>query len=98
MDWRNGLEGWIKEMDCRDGQRIGQGDGQIKGWRGVVLLYLFYFREKQKFSFFVENPFSRKAKFSHFRGQFSRKTKMIFVSIFAKIYFRPNSRQDPGPG
>ncbi len=52
MDWRDGLEGWTKEMDCRDGQRIGQGDGQIEGWRDVVLLYLFYFREKQKFSYF----------------------------------------------
>jgi hypothetical protein len=82
MDWRDGLEGWIGGMDWRD--------GQIKGWRDVVLLYLFYFREKRNFRIFVKNPFSRKAKFSHFRGFFSRKTKMIFVRIFAKIYFRPN--------
>jgi hypothetical protein len=85
MNWRDGLEGWIKGMHCRDGERIGQRDGQIKGWRDVVLLYLFYFREKQNFRIFVKNPFSRKAKFSHFRGQFSRKTKMVFVRIFAKI-------------
>jgi hypothetical protein len=75
-------------MDWRDGQR----DGQIKGWRDVVLLYLFYFREKRNFRIFVKNSFSRKTKFLHFRGPFSRKTKMIFVRIFAKIYFRPNSR------
>jgi hypothetical protein len=55
MNWRDGLEGWIKEMDCRDGQRIGQRDGQIKGWRDVVLLYLFYFREKRNFRIFVGN-------------------------------------------
>jgi hypothetical protein len=78
---RDGLEGLIKGMDWSDGQR----NGQIKGWRDVVLLYLFYFREKRNFRIFVKNPFSRKAKFSHFRGLFSRKTKMIFVRIFAKI-------------
>jgi hypothetical protein len=93
MDWRDGLEGWIKEIDGRDGQRIGQRDGQIKdGGMLYVLLYLFYFREKRNFRIFVKNPFSRKAKFSHFLEQFSRKTKMIFVRIFAKIYFCPNSR------
>ncbi len=78
-------------MDCRDGQRIGQRDGQVKGWKDVVLLYLFYFLEKQNFRIFVKSQFPRKSKFSHFRGQFSRKTRMIFVRIFAKIYFRPNS-------
>ncbi len=55
MDWRDEMERRIGGMDWRDGQR----DGQIKGRRDVVLLYLFYFRQ---------NPFSRKAKFSHFRG------------------------------
>jgi hypothetical protein len=92
MALRDGLEGWVKG-DCRDGQR----DRQIKGWRDVVLLYLFYFREKRNFRIFVKNPFSRKAKFSRFRGLFSRKTKMIFVRIFAKIYFRPNSKYAPPP-
>ncbi len=84
---RDGLEGLIKGMDWNDGQR----NGQIKGLRDVVLLYLFYFCEKRNFRIFVKNPFSLKAKFSHFRGLFSRKTKMIFVRILAKIYFRPNS-------
>jgi hypothetical protein len=87
MNWRDGLEGLIKGMDWSDGQR----NGQIKGWRDVVLLYLFYFREKRNFRIFIKNPFLRKAKFSRFRGLFSRKTKRIFVCIFAKIYFRPNS-------
>jgi hypothetical protein len=77
----NGLEGLIKGMDWSDGQR----NGQIKGWRDVVLLYLFYFREKRNFRIFVKNPVSRKAKFSHVRRLFSRKTKMIFVRLFAKI-------------
>ncbi len=44
MNLRDRLEGWMKEMDCIDGERISQRDGQIKGWRDVVLLYLFYFR------------------------------------------------------
>jgi hypothetical protein len=79
----------MKEMDWRDGQM----DGQIKRWKDVVLFYLFYFREKRNFRIFVENPFSRKAKFSHFRAPFSRKTKMVFFRISAKIYFRPNSTQ-----
>jgi hypothetical protein len=65
--------------------------------RDVVLLYLF--------RIFVEIPFSRKAKiiftrifakakFSLFRGPFSRKTKNDFHSYFreyfATIYFRQN--------
>jgi hypothetical protein len=88
MDWRDGSKRWI----IGDGQRFCQRDGQINEWRDVVLLYLYYFRKKRNFLIFIENPFLRKAKFSHFLGQFSRKTKMIFVCIFAKFYFRPNSR------
>ncbi len=84
IDWMDELKGWIGGTDWRDGQR----DEHIKGWRDVVLLYLFYFREKRNFRIFVKNPFSRKAKFSHFRGLFSRKTKMIFVRIFAKILLK----------
>ncbi len=45
----------------------------------------FIFAKSKNFRVFVENPFSLKAKFSHFGGQFSRKMKMIFVRIFAKI-------------
>ncbi len=89
MNWRDGSKKWtggmVRGMDRKKGWR----DGQKKGWRDVVLLYLFYFREKRNFRIFVKNPFSRKAKVTHFREPFSRKTKMIFVRIFVKIYFRP---------
>ncbi len=82
------MEGWIKEMDCRDGQRIAQGDGQIKGWMDVVL-YLFYFREKQKFSYFRRKSiFAKNEIFAFSWAIFAKK---ILVRIFAKIYFRPNS-------
>jgi hypothetical protein len=79
MDWRDVSKAWIKEMDWRNGQRIdqrvGQRDGQIKGWRDVVLLYLFYFRGKRNFRIFVENLFSRKANLGHFLGHFRKKRK-----------------------
>jgi hypothetical protein len=95
MNWRDGLEGWIKEMDCRDGQRIGQGDGQIKGWRDVVLLYLFYFREKQKFSYFRRKSIFAKSEIFAFSWAIFAKNENDFCSYFrenfAKIYFRPNS-------
>ncbi len=93
-DGLDGLEGWIKEMDWRDSQR----DRQIKGWRDVVLLYLFYFREKRNFRIFVKYPFSRKAKFFAFSQAIFAKNENDFRSYFrenfAKIYFHPNSKRD----
>jgi hypothetical protein len=84
-------------MDCRDGQRIVQRDGQIKGWRDVVLWYLFYFREKRNFRIFVKNPFSRKAKiFSFSRAIFAENEndfRSYFRENFAKIYFCPTLGQ-----
>ncbi len=56
MDWSDGLEGWIGETAWRGG-KMDWRDGQIKGRRDVVLLYLLYFREKRNFRILVENPF-----------------------------------------
>jgi hypothetical protein len=81
MDWRDGSKGWIKEMNWRDGQRIGQRDGQRKGWRDVVLLDSFYFCKKQNFCIFIENPFS-KAKFLYFRQKSIFATRKIIFCIF----------------
>ncbi len=79
MDRGDGSEGWIGGMDRRDGSMTGlegcERDGQIEMERCYIVLLIL---------------FSQKAKFSHFRGPFSRKTAIIFVRTFAKIYFRPN--------
>ncbi len=95
-NWRDGLEGWIKEMVCRDGQRIGQGNGQKKGWRDVVLLYLFYFREKQQISYFRRKSIFAKSEIFAFSWAIFAKNENVFCSYFrenfAKIYFRPNSK------
>jgi hypothetical protein len=97
MNWRDGLEGWIKEMDCNDVQRISQRDGQIKGWRDVVLLYLFYFREKGNFSYFRRKSIFAKSEIFAFSWAIFAKNENDFCSYFlenlAKIYFRPNSSQ-----
>jgi hypothetical protein len=47
IDRKDVLEGWIKEMDWRDGKRIGQRDGHKTGLRDVVLLN---FRRKSIFA------------------------------------------------
>ncbi len=108
-NWRDGLEGRIGGMDWRDGSkrwivgmvnghRIGQGDGQIKGWRDVVLFYLFYFREKQKFSDFRRKSIFAKSEIFAFSWAIFAKNENYFCSYFrenfAKIYFRPNSTPD----
>jgi hypothetical protein len=51
MNRTDGLEGGSGGMDCRYGL-----EGWSEGWtdrRDVVLLYLFYFREKRNFRIFV---------------------------------------------
>ncbi len=87
MDWGDGWERWSKEMDCRDGQRIGQRGGQIKGWTGCCIVVLILFSRKAKLSYFRRKSIFAKSEIFAFSWANFAENENGFRSYFRENLF-----------
>ncbi len=100
--WREGMEGRKGGTNWWDGSKrwiVGWPGDWSGGWtnkrmEGCCFVVLILFSRKATFSYFRRKSIFAKNEIFAFSWAIFAKKKMIFVRIFAKIYFfRPNSRR-----